>query len=256
MAILDKYGLPRKKSESLLNIFPAGGLVPSESQQKIRYQAGLAQQIASVIRKFNGVLDSDVVISFPETNPLNPSENLGKITASVWVKHNGVLDDPNSHLREKIKRLVSSSVPGLNYDDVTVVGDLAHLPSVSSVSTLQKPGEEKQEYVKVWGMIVAKDSLRKFQILFFSFCILILLLALVSFWVIWKIIPVIRKRGGIKAFFHLSPLHDEHTEPAKEEKKEDGKDDKDDKGPKDSGGASPSAAAGAGPKVQENVESQ
>lgn len=97
MALLNQAGLPRKRSQNLLSIFSNVGLVPSERQDKIRYEAGLAEQIASVIRKIDGVLDAEVQISFPEEDPLNPGKTKGKITASVYVKHNGVLDDPNSH---------------------------------------------------------------------------------------------------------------------------------------------------------------
>lgn len=125
MALLNQVGLPRRRGQSLLNIFGGGGLVPSELQEKIRYQAGLAEQIATTIRKIDGILDAEVQISFPEEDPLNPGKKKGKITSSVYVKHSGVLDDPNSHLVQKIKRLVASSITGLDYDDVTVIGDRA-----------------------------------------------------------------------------------------------------------------------------------
>lgn len=125
MGLLNQVGLPRRRSENLLGIFSNVGLVPSGMQEKIRYQAGLAEQIASTIRKIDGVLDADVQISFPEEDPLNPNANKQKITASVYVKHNGILDDPNAHLTSRIKRLVSGSINGLDYDNVTVIGDRA-----------------------------------------------------------------------------------------------------------------------------------
>lgn len=257
MAILSTYGLPRRTAQHLLDIFSAGGLVPSEMQQKVRYQAGLAEQIASTIRKIDGVLDADIQLSFPEEDPLNPQIQKGKITASVYVKHNGVLDDPNSHLVQKIRRLVSSSVAGLDYDNVTVIGDRARFTELPG---FEKSSEEKQEYVRVWGVVLAKDSARRFQVLFFVFCILILLFALIAFWITWKIIPIAKKRGGIRSLLHLSPLKDEYQEAAKtEEKKEEEDKSKKDKG--EGGGPTPPAGAAgggpatpAGPKVQENVE--
>ena len=133
MALLNQVGLPRKPSQNLLNIFSNVGLVPSQMQEQIRYRAGLADQIASTIRKIDGILDAEVIISYPEEDPLNPGKFKGKITASVFVKHNGVLDDPNSHLISKIKRLVASSVTGLNYDDVTVIPDLISSPENQGV---------------------------------------------------------------------------------------------------------------------------
>lgn len=229
MSYLNQAGLPRRRSQSLLGIFTGAGLVPSEMEQKIRYQAGLAEQIASTIRKIDGILDAEVQISFPEEDPLHP-EKKQKITASVWVKHNGILDDPNSHLITKIKRFVAASVAGLDYDNVTVIGEKARLGETSGVTTI--PSEEKQ-YVNIWTMAIAKESVTRFRIVFFTFTILILLLALLLTWIFWKIHLVLKAHGGIRELFLLKPFPTEHAlpskvekekEPSKESKKEEEKD--------------------------------
>ncbi len=56
MAILNQNGLPRQKGISLLDLFAKSGLMQSEQENAIRYQAGLAEQIAGVIRKIDGLL--------------------------------------------------------------------------------------------------------------------------------------------------------------------------------------------------------
>jgi type III secretion protein J len=206
MSLLNQAGLPRLPSRNLLNIFTGSGLVPSEMEQKIRYQAGLADQIASVIRKIDGVLDADVQISFPEENPLNPAENKQPITAAVWVKNNGVLDDPNLHLVSKIKRLVAASVPGLNYNNVTVVGERVHfnlLPASPSES------EEEKHWVSIWSVVLAKDSVSLFRTILFSFTFALLILVLVLAWLLWKIFPILHAHG-LKELFHLKPLSAAH----------------------------------------------
>lgn len=220
MALLNQAGLPRRRSQSLLGIFSnAGSLVPSEMQEKVRYQAGLAEQIASTIRKIDGVLDAEVQISFPEEDPLT-GKTKGKITASVFVKHNGVLDDPNSHLITKIKRFVASSVTGLDYDNVTVIPVLARNAEYTGPA-LTSEGQEKQ-YVSVWTIILAKESLTRFRIIFFSLILLVLLLILALVWLSWKMFPLIKERGGIRELFHLHPISGEKIEekPAEEAKKE------------------------------------
>lgn len=228
MALLNQAGLPRKRSQNLLSIFSNVGLVPSERQDKIRYEAGLAEQIASVIRKIDGVLDAEVQISFPEEDPLNPGKTKGKITASVYVKHNGVLDDPNSHLVTKIKRLVAASITGLDYNDVTVISDRARGSDLTG-PFISSENEEKS-YVSIWTIILAKESVTRFRIVFFTFSFLILLMALILIWLTWKIYPLLKTHGGFKGLFHLQPLkpnvqdeepkaeeHAEETKP-KEEK--------------------------------------
>lgn len=131
MAILSANGLPRTYSPTLLDLFTASGLVPSEMAEKIRYEAGLAASLATTIRKIDGVVDANVIISFPEENPLNPEETKGPITATVFVKHTGILDDPNSHISNKIKELVAGAVSGLKYDNVTAVNDRSMLSLAS-----------------------------------------------------------------------------------------------------------------------------
>lgn len=220
MSLLNQAGLPRTRGQNLLGIFGSVGLVPSDLEQKIRYEAGLAETIASTIRKIDGVLDSNVQISFPQEDPLNPGQFKGKITASVYVKHSGVLDDPNSHLISKIKRLVASSITGLDYDNVTVIPDRARYSEIQpgGAGIL---GEEEKQYVNIWSIIVAKDSVTRFRVIFFSFAVLILLLLLLLVWVIWKLLPVLNKYGGFKELFHMHPLEIDHKpeeKAAKEEK--------------------------------------
>lgn len=217
MALLNQAGLPRRQGQNLLNIFQNTGLVPSELQDKIRYQAGLAEQIASTIRKIDGVLDAEVQISFPEEDPLNPTQKKGKITSSVYIKHSGVLDDPNSHLLTKIKRLVAASVTGLDYENVTVIPDRARFSELTAGS-LQNSYEEDKQYVNVWGIVLAKESITRFRTIFFSFISLLLLLFLGLIWMFWKVLPLLEKYGGFKSLFRLNPLEEGSAAPAKKKK--------------------------------------
>lgn len=231
MALLNQVGLPRRRGQNLLGIFSNVGLVPSGMQEKIRYQAGLAEQIASTIRKIDGVLDADVQISFPDEDPLNPTAPKQKITASVYVKHSGVLDDPNAHLITRIKRLVAGSVNGLDYDNVTVIGDRARFSEGPMSGGLGSLNEEERPYVNVWSITLAKQSLTRFRILFFSFTILLVLLLLTLIWILWKLMPLIKQAGGMKQLFSFHALEaapatdvtakeEEKKEESKTEKKE------------------------------------
>lgn len=204
MALLNQAGLPRRRGANLLNIFSNVGLVPSGMQEKVRYQAGLAEQIASTIRKIDGVLDADVQISFPDEDPFNPNAPKQKITASVYVKHSGVLDDPNAHLISRIKRLVAGSVNGLDYDNVTVIGDRARFTE----APLGGFGgiEEERPYVNVWTLTIAKSSLTRFRIIFFSFTLILVILLLALIWILWKLLPLLRKVGGMGKLFSFHPI--------------------------------------------------
>ena len=206
LSILNQLGLPRRRGQNLLKIFANSGLVPSERQEEIRYQEGLAESIASSIRKMDGVLDADVRLSFPKEDPLNPTKKTQeRVSASVYVKHSGALDDPNSLMIPKIKRLVSGSVNGLDYDNVTVIPDRARYAE-SSLKDLESTVQEEKEYTSIWSIIVANESATRFRVIFFSYTILLILILITMLWIIWKITPVLSHRGGLKALFHLEPL--------------------------------------------------
>ena len=202
MEILSDNGLPRVHGPSLLELFASGGLVPSDTSEKIRYQVGLADTIANMIRKMDGIVDVNVELSFPEEDPLNPSSVMPPITASVYVKHTGVLDDPNRHLNSKIKQLVSGAISGLSYDNVNVIPDRARF--AINPSTLIE--EAPEEYIEDFGFRVAKNSSDDFKTFFVFVCIFVFTLILCFFWLLWKIYPVLKKRGGISQLFHVMPL--------------------------------------------------
>ncbi len=215
MAILNQNGLPRIKGTNLLDLFAKQGLMTSDKEESIRYQAGLAEQIANTIRKIDGVIDADVQLSFPPENTgaiVGQQQAQQKITAAVYVKHQGVLDDPNSHLVIKIKRLVSGSVNGLDVNDVTVISDRSRFTDISLNPVAEELTPKAKEYVSIWSIVMSKNSASRFRVLFFFLSFLVILLAVVSGWIIWKFYPTLKKKGGMKQLLHPLPLDTEHNE--------------------------------------------
>ncbi len=212
MAILNQNGLPRIKGVNLLELFAKQGLMSSEKEETIRYQAGLAEQIASTIRKIDGVIDADVQISFPVTE----STGLGaamettptKITAAVYVKHQGILDDPNSHLVLKIKRLLAGSINGLDLNDVTVISDKARFTDITlnQMPQMISGTSSQKEYVSIWSIVMSKNSAGTFQMLFFFLSLCTIVFALLAGWLIWKIYPSLKQKGGLKKLINLAPF--------------------------------------------------
>jgi len=193
---LNRAGLPRTRGTSLLDLFGAQGLVPSDLQNKIRYQEGLSEQLATTIRKMDGIIDADVQITFPQDE-----ESQIPLTASVYVKHRGVLDNPNSLMTTKIKRLVSSALPGLTLDNVSVIADRALLADLKLPET-ELPQE--YDYVSIWGVVIAKDSILRFRLIFYVCLILLFLLAGMLVWLLWKMYPVL-KAWGLRTLLHPKP---------------------------------------------------
>ncbi len=219
MALLNQNGFPRKKSTTLLELFAKQGLMSSEKEETIRYQAGLAEQIAGTIRKIDGVIDADVQLSFPpaESGLVAPGQQpQQKVTASVYVKHQGILDDPNSHLVTKIKRLVSGSVNGLDVNDVTVIPDRSRFTDITmGAASTEALSFQPKEYVSIWSIVMNKQSAGRFRFLFFILTFAFVVFAVLITWLIWKFYPILRKQGGWKALLNSKPMQqsrDSHEE--------------------------------------------
>jgi len=195
MALLNQYGLPRRQGTDLLTLFAKGGLISSDREETIRYQAGLSVQLANTIRKFDGVLDANVQISFPptETTPM-PGVTPPKTTAAVYVKHQGVMEDPNSHIEVKIKRLLAGSINGLNFDDVAVIADRSRLADIRLQANGEMIGPKAlaQTYVSIWGVTLTKSSLTRFRVIFFLFTTLLLAFAGALGWMVYKFYPLMK----------------------------------------------------------------
>jgi type III secretion protein J len=216
MAFLNQNGLPRIKGTNLLDLFAKQGMMSSDKEDAIRYQAGLSEQIAGTIRRIDGVIDATVQISFPSNDNSNaalPWEQTApqKITAAVYVKHQGIIDDPNSHLVIKIKRLVAGSVNGLDINDVTVISDRARFADITlgqTPETLSTPSTE-EDYVSIWSIVMSKSSANRFRKVFFFLCLSILICAVIAGWLIWKIYPTLKAKGGLKHLLEPAPFSPE-----------------------------------------------
>lgn len=197
MSLLNQIGLPRSTGTNLLTLFAKSGLMSSDREETIRYQAGLAEQLKNTILKIDGVLDASVELSFPpqETVP-TPGAIPPKTTAAVYIKHQGILEDPNSHLETKIKRLISSSVNGLNFENVTVISDRARIADIQLASEKERisPKDLQETYVSIWSIIMTKASLSKFRFIFFSLILLNLIFAGLIGWLVFRFYPQIIKR--------------------------------------------------------------
>lgn len=207
MAILNSNGLPHKQGTNLLQLFAKQGLMSTDKEETIRYQAGLAQQIANMILMIDGVIDANVQISFPQEEAIGAETGTGqRVTAAIFVKHQGIIDDPNTHLENKIKRLVSGSVNGLDINDVTVVSDRSRFTDISIDGSEEQMGGKSREYVRIWSMVMSRDSAHKFRSVFIFLLAITILLAMSIGWILWKIYPLLKSRGGFNELLNPIPL--------------------------------------------------
>lgn len=255
ISILNNNGLPRRPGVDLLTLFQKSGLVSTDKEEQIRYQQGLAEQIANTIRQIDGVLDAYVQLSIPDTENALGQTIPGIVRASVYVKHQGILDNPNSQLVTKIKRLVAASVNGLTFDNVTVISDRSRFTETTFEESPSALPEEQKEYVSIWGIIIGKDSASSFRSLFFFLCLLILLLTAIVAWLIWKLFPVLQQSGGFTQLINgISPLEmDEHGRLQKKAHKKKGAEGEEESGESDFGTIEAPAPVPPPPEEEETL---
>lgn len=220
LAILNRIGLPRKQGVSLLELFPQQGMMKTDKEEQIRYNQGLNEEIASTIQMIDGVLAAEVQIAFPETNAFNPDQAVEYPRASVFIKHDGFLDDANSLTVQKIRRFVAGSVLNLRYEDVTVVTDRARFTDISVASVEPKSVATpwgQQDYVKIWSIIVAEQSVSSFRTILFLFCLFTIVFVLALGWSFWKFQNFFKSPEQLKQFFSPEPFAKNKSEPTLQE---------------------------------------
>ncbi|MEL7431820.1 MAG: type III secretion inner membrane ring lipoprotein SctJ [Chlamydiota bacterium] len=196
MALLNQAGLPRRKGMSLLELFAKQGLMSSDREENIRFQAGLAEELQNTIIKMDGVIDADVQISFPIEEGSSDAVSAGReakapITAAVYIKHIGAFDDPNSQLETKVKRLLAGSVQGLDFDHVSVISDRSKFADI----TLNPGGEMiaaknlDEGYVSIWSVVMTKGSAGRFRAILVTMMLLIIALGSGFLWIFFRSYP-------------------------------------------------------------------
>lgn len=116
--ILQENGLPRQKVKGLDEVFSAGGLIPTASEEKAKLLVGLTGEMTRTLNSIGGVVDTRVHVVLPDNNPLLDRTQWSPTTASVLIKHRG--KEPPLQEAE-VKALVAKGVQGLTPEQVAVV---------------------------------------------------------------------------------------------------------------------------------------
>ncbi|GAB4201313.1 MAG: hypothetical protein OHK0013_13150 [Sandaracinaceae bacterium] len=118
LAVMRAEGLPRQPDPGLDEVFGEGGLVPTATEERARWTAALAGELAQSIERIDGVLDARVHLALPQSERLALDAPRPRARASVLVRHRG---DVAPYDESAIRRLVAGAVQDLAPEDVAVV---------------------------------------------------------------------------------------------------------------------------------------
>lgn len=195
--IITSQGYPKEENIDVFKAFSSNGLMRAPQDDQAKYQRMLELQLANTLKNFEGVLDAEVNISVNQNMMIGDSmysrrlQN-PKLKASVYIKHSGTFDDPGSQNISKIKKLVASRIIGLEVENVYVILDRPKESFISGKSAVYISRAYDNE-VQVLGLRINSQSMFVFRIIMISFIILLLVTTMSLVFLIWKLLPTIRK---------------------------------------------------------------
>lgn len=115
--VLNNTGYPRTSRDSLGKVFEKTGIMSSPFEERIRFVYALGEEVSKTLSEIDGVLTARVHIVLPDKPELG--EEIKPSSAAVFIKHRPGVD--LEYFSPQIKRLVSNSIEGVDYANVTVV---------------------------------------------------------------------------------------------------------------------------------------
>ncbi|MDG9668385.1 type III secretion inner membrane ring lipoprotein SctJ [Hahella sp. CR1] len=136
ISVLQRQGYPKQHFATMGDIFAKDGLISSPTEEKARFIYAISQELSHTLSNIDGVLVARVHVVMQEGDKFD--KNPKPSTASVFIKY--VEDAPIETLTPKIKALVSNSILGLEYDQVSVALFPSSLKRITSPEEVSNGG--------------------------------------------------------------------------------------------------------------------
>jgi type III secretion protein J len=169
IALLRDAGYPKHTHVPISKMFEKSGIMSSPFEERVRYINALGEEVAQTLSQIDGVISARVHIVLPDApslgQPVKPS------SAAVFIKHQPGVD--LDFFQPQIRRLVSSSIEGLEYSAVTVVLVDAAPTKVSAGA----PGDLPRMVEILPGLNIAEASQHRFWEIAVGLVVTLILLA-------------------------------------------------------------------------------
>ena len=120
--VLETFGLPKEKGMGIMAVFPGGGLIPGQFEEKAKYFLALTGELEKTLESIERVVDARVHVVVPEESVLkDEEEGIVRPTASVLLRYIASSDGKKPIEDMDVKQLVARAIEGLTINEVTVV---------------------------------------------------------------------------------------------------------------------------------------
>ncbi|MCL9783824.1 type III secretion inner membrane ring lipoprotein SctJ [Vibrio sp. S4M6] len=115
--LLRQNGFPKRKRVDINQVFPSGQLVTSPEQEKAKMNYLKEQQLEQMFSDMDGVIESSVSIAADKTDDTGRQKTAP--SAAVMIKYSPEVNI--SVYRDQIKSLIHDSIPGISYDNISIM---------------------------------------------------------------------------------------------------------------------------------------
>lgn len=119
--ILADLGLPRPKAEGFDEVFGKGSLVPTATEERVRYQQALSGELEKTLESFDGISSARVHLVVSPQTRTGQAPVASKASAFLRVRPGHA--EQLAAKRAELQALIAGSVDGLSPSAVTVVVD-------------------------------------------------------------------------------------------------------------------------------------
>lgn len=179
LALLESRGLPPVSHTSINEVFQKSGIMSSPFEERVRYINTLGDEVARTISFIDGVVAARVHIVQPD--PPQMGKSATPASAAVFIKHQTGVD--LDFLVPQIRRLVSSSIEGLDYANVSVI-------LTEAVPLRPEAGARMNQTVEILPGIEVRDtdaaSFRRFLYVIGGIILLLTVTAIAAPLMIWR----------------------------------------------------------------------
>jgi type III secretion protein J len=116
LVYLRDRGLPTQRTASMGEVFKKEGLISSPVEERARLAFALQEDLATTLRRIDGVVEARVHVAIPKNDPL--SDKQIPASAAVFLKYRSQVDI--EMLSPEIKKMVMTSIEGLDFRNISL----------------------------------------------------------------------------------------------------------------------------------------
>lgn len=118
--LLTNRGLPRSREPGFSLITKSQSVIPTQIEERTLFIQALSGEVANTLKRIPKVVDARVIVNVPQSNDLQLDAKPAP-SASVYLKYQSADETGIGLTEEQLKAFVSTAVPDLKPESISVV---------------------------------------------------------------------------------------------------------------------------------------